>query len=37
MEQEANWLELAMDIMLHPLCYVEGVYSVALYYARGLL
>lgn len=35
--QEVNWLELAIDIMLHPLCYVEGAYSVALYHARELL
>lgn len=35
--REVNWIELAIDIMLHPLCYVEGAYSVALYHARELL
>lgn len=31
------WMELAIDVMLNPLCFVEGAYSVALFYARELL
>ena len=32
-----SWIELAIDIMLNPLCFVEGAYSVALFHARELL
>ena len=32
-----NWIELAIDIMLNPLCFVKGAYSVALFHARELL
>lgn len=31
------WIKLAIDIMLNPLCFVEGAYSVALFHARQLL
>lgn len=31
------WIKLAMDVMLNPLCFVEGAYSVALFHARELL
>lgn len=32
-----SWTELAIDVMLNPLCFVEGAYSVALYHAREIL
>lgn len=35
--QKTSWIELALDLMIHPLCYIEGAYSVALFYARELL
>lgn len=31
------WSELAFDVMLHALCFIEGAYSVALFHARELL
>lgn len=31
------WIELAIDILLNPLCFIEGAYSVALFHARNLL
>lgn len=31
------WIELAIDVMVHPLCYFEGAYSAALFHARELL
>lgn len=34
---EASWIELAIDTMLNPLCFIEGAYSVALFHARELL
>lgn len=34
---KASWIELAIDIMLNPLCFIEGAYSVALFHARELL
>lgn len=34
---ETSWMELAIDLMLNPLCFVEGAYSVALFHARELL
>lgn len=35
--EKANWIELAIDIMLNPLCFIEGAYSVALFHARELI
>ncbi len=35
--RKASWIELAIDVMLNPLCFVEGAYSVALFHARELL
>ena len=35
--QDTIWIELALNIMLNPLCFVEGAYSVALVHARELL
>lgn len=34
---KASWIELAIDIMLNPLCFIEGAYSVALFHTRELL
>lgn len=34
---KASWIELAIDVMLNPLCFIEGAYSVALFHARELL
>ncbi len=31
------WIELAIDVMVHPLCHVEGAYSIALFHSRELL
>lgn len=31
------WNELAMEVMIHILCYIEGAYSAALFHARELL
>lgn len=31
------WLELIIDIMINPLCFIEGAYSTALFHARELL
>lgn len=35
--RKASWMELAIDVMLNPFCFVEGAYSVALFHARELL
>lgn len=35
--RKASWIELAIDVMLNPLCFVEGAYSVALFHSRELL
>ena len=32
-----EWHELALNIMLNPLCFIEGAYSIALHHARELL
>ena len=40
MVQKTNhreWIKMLIDIMINPLCFVEGAYSVALFYARKLL
>lgn len=31
------WIELAIDVMINPLCFIEGAYSVALFYSREML
>ncbi len=38
-EQTGNicWIELAIELLLNPLCSIEGAYGVALYHARRLL
>lgn len=35
--ENEEWLKLAVDILLNPLCFMEGAYSVALFHARELL
>lgn len=35
--RKISWMKLAIDVMLNPLCFVEGAYSVALFHARELL
>lgn len=35
--KRVEWIELTIDIMLHPLCFLEGAYSIALFYTRELL
>lgn len=32
-----GWIEVIVKLMLNPLCFVEGAYSVALFYAREML
>ena len=36
-QENIEWLKLAVDIMLNPLCFIEGAYSIALFHARELL
>ncbi len=36
-QENIFWIELAIDILINPLCFIEGAYSVALFYARELL
>ncbi len=36
-QENIEWLKLAADIMLNPLCFIEGAYSIALFHARELL
>jgi len=31
------WLELTIDVLINPLCFIEGAYSIALFHARELL
>lgn len=35
--ENAIWIELAADLMMNPLCFMEGAYSVALFHSRELL
>ena len=32
-----EWIKLAIDILLNPLCLIEGAYSLALFHVRELL
>lgn len=34
---EALWIKLAIEVMIIPLCHIEGAYSAALFHARELL
>ena len=34
---EIFWTELAIELMLNPLCFIDGAYSIALYHSRKLL
>lgn len=36
-ERKESWKRLAINIMLNPLCFIEGAYSIALFHARELL
>lgn len=36
-DNKVQWLKIAIDIMLNPLCFIEGAYSVALYHSKELL
>lgn len=31
---ENEWIDIIIDMMINPLCFVDGAYSIALYYAR---
>ena len=31
------WMELAVEVLIHPLCHIEGAYSIALFHSRELL
>lgn len=35
--EKLEYIELAIDIMLHPFCFLEGAYSIALFHSRELL
>lgn len=36
-ERKESWIRLAINIMLNPLCFIEGAYSIGLFHARELL
>jgi len=36
-QENIEWIKLTVDIMLNPLCFIEGAYSIALFHARELL
>lgn len=31
------WMELMVEILMHPLCHLEGAYSMSLFYSREIL
>ena len=35
--KKVEWIELAIDVMLNLLCFIQGAYSVALFHTRELL
>lgn len=35
--KKIEWIKLAINIMLNPLCFIEGAYSTALFHSRQLL
>lgn len=35
--KQEEWLELAIDLLIHSLSFIEGAYSTALFHARELL
>ena len=35
--KDISWMELAIEVMIHPLCFIEGAYSIALFHAREIL
>lgn len=34
---EKEWMNIIIEMMINPLCFIEGAYSIALYYARELI
>ncbi|MCR5763623.1 MAG: hypothetical protein K6G00_09615 [Treponema sp.] len=34
--EDERWLELAISLLIGPLCFVEGAYSIGLFHARQL-
>lgn len=36
-KDDVEWIKLAIDVLLNPLCFIEGSYSIALFHARELL
>ena len=34
--RDLRWTELAIEIMINPLCHIEGAYSVALFHSREI-
>lgn len=35
--EKVFWLRMAAELMMQPLCFIEGAYSIALFHARELL
>lgn len=35
--EKTEWIKLAIDVLINPLCFIEGAYSIALFHARELL
>ncbi len=35
--EQLEWMELAIDVMINPLCFLEGAYSIALFHSREVL
>lgn len=36
MTHKKSWIELSIDVMINPLCFLEGAYSIALFHSREL-
>lgn len=36
-QNDIEWIKLAIDILINPLCFLEGAYSMALFHTRELL
>ncbi len=36
-QESEEWIKLEIDILINPLCFIEGAYSLALFHARELL
>ena len=35
--KEMSWLDVIVELLLNPLCHIEGAYSMAVFYAKELL